>query len=328
MGKNLPEKKFEKSKFYDIKDASFGYIFALIAPYVVALAIFFIAKLIISSGVEESSVADSVVYTIFSSLASPIGLCVMFFLFNHFRKKSFEAANVNFKIGTYNTLICIVLPIVCVFGMQYLVGGIDFGLEKAGYAMNDFGLPLSNFGWYVLQLVLLALLPAIFEELVFRGIVLNGLKKQFGSTWAIFISAIMFAFMHASLQQFLYPLVLGIVLGWIALRTESTFSSMLVHFLNNAIVVTLSYLNAAAGVNMALDYTQGWVWALAVMLCFVTAGIIILIEAFYFHFKNQKENEQVDKQKKQEVPFVFLIAMGLGLILFVVSVAIGFMPTN
>lgn len=215
---------------------------------------------------------------------------------------SFSAAKVKFKIGIVNTVVCFAVALICVFGMQYLIGGIDYVLQLGGYNLTQISLPMDNFGWLVLALILMALLPAIFEELVFRGILLNGLRKGLSDISALFISALMFALMHGSIQQLVYPFALGLVLGWLAMRTGSTFTSMLVHFLNNAIVIIINYFTVRHGLDMSVSYTNAWVWVLAIVVAAVAGVLIYLIERFYFKGKirmRKTTSKQKNSRAKQ-----------------------------
>ncbi|MCL4811549.1 MAG: ABC transporter permease subunit [Vicinamibacteraceae bacterium] len=84
-----------------------------------------------------------------------------------------------------------------------------------------------------------ALLPAVCEELLFRGFIMRGLRRL-GMWPAIVISALLFGLAHASIYRLLPTFALGIVLGYAAWRTGSIVTSMAVHALNNGLVATLA----------------------------------------------------------------------------------------
>lgn len=324
---------FQKNKFYNFQDMGIFYIISLLAPYVISLLLILICQMVVSSGVPQEQLNESVVCTIFSALCSPVAFAIVFFAFNKVKKVSFSAAKVNFKIGVANTAICFAVSLICVFGMQYLVGGVDYLLEQGGYDLQAIALPMDHAGWLVLGLILMAVLPAIFEELIFRGVLLNGLRRGLGDITALFISALMFALMHGSIQQLLYPFALGLVLGWLAMRTGSTFTSMLVHFLNNAIVIIVNYFSVRHGLDMSISYTSAWVWVLAVALAVVAGVLIYIIERFYFKGKNQIEEQDFCENNKnrpqksiKNAPISLWVAIGVGVIVFIIGTAIGFMP--
>lgn len=338
------QKIFRENNFYTMQDAGVGFMVALLAPYAISLVVLLVVSLI---GVDSDALANSLAYNIVSKLVSPLAFCIAFFAFNKVKKIGFKAAKVDFKIGTWNMIMCFVVSLVCYFGCMYFIGGIDHLLELGGYDLQAISLPVDNAGWLVLSILLLAALPAIFEELIFRGVLLNGLRDGLGDVLALFMSAFLFAIMHGSIQQFVYPLILGIVLGWIAMRTGSTFSSMLVHFLNNTIAVVINYFTIRNELDMSIGY-NAWQWVLAVALVLVAAAIIYLIERFYFKHKNQeKQAETIDDEnlsnegkksaKKaakapqksiKNVPMLLWIGMGIAVVLFIVNTAIGFMPSS
>lgn len=76
------------------------------------------------------------------------------------------------------------------------------------------------------------LLPAVFEELVFRGVLLEE-YRQYGSYLAVAVSAIMFAMVHISLENFFYYLFMGVVFGIVALASDSIVPGILLHIFVN-----------------------------------------------------------------------------------------------
>lgn len=87
--------------------------------------------------------------------------------------------------------------------------------------------------WAVLGL--LALTPAICEELAFRGFMLSGLRHM-GSKWeAILISSLFFAVTHGILQQSISAMMLGLLLGYIAVQSGSLFPAIVFHFTYNSL---------------------------------------------------------------------------------------------
>jgi sodium transport system permease protein len=93
-------------------------------------------------------------------------------------------------------------------------------------------------------LAVFALLPAVCEELVFRGFILTGLRQS-GSLWrAIALSAVFFGLAHLTAQQSIGAVVLGLVLGVIAVRTGSLWPGVLFHLIHNALTIGLVELAA------------------------------------------------------------------------------------
>ena len=123
--------------------------------------------------------------------------------------------------------------------VQWLGFGIEAVYPKS-QALRDALATLGSAmeGTPAWQLVLLlALLPAVCEELAFRGFVLNGLRRS-GHKWgAILVTSALFGVVHMLLQQSLSAFLIGIVIGYVAVKTNSIWPAMLFHFTHNSLAV-------------------------------------------------------------------------------------------
>lgn len=93
---------------------------------------------------------------------------------------------------------------------------------------------------YAMTLFLMAVSPAVCEETLFRGPILRGLGARLGPTAAVLLTAVLFGLFHVDIYRLLPATVLGILLGYLAQQSGSIVPSMLAHFCNNAILVTLA----------------------------------------------------------------------------------------
>ena len=89
-----------------------------------------------------------------------------------------------------------------------------------------------------------ALLPALGEELVFRGLVLGGLQRLASPRNAILVSAFFFATIHLSPISFAHLFVMGLVLGWARVATGTLWPSIVLHAAYNAAVLLQAWLSA------------------------------------------------------------------------------------
>jgi membrane protease YdiL (CAAX protease family) len=90
---------------------------------------------------------------------------------------------------------------------------------------------------------LVALTPAICEEVMFRGVLLGGTRNRLPTLQVILVNGIVFGAFHvpaATVFRFLPSAALGMLLAWVVLRTRSIWPGMLMHFLNNGSIVVLS----------------------------------------------------------------------------------------
>ncbi len=99
----------------------------------------------------------------------------------------------------------------------------------------------------LVSLLVIALAPAICEEMLFRGLILHALKTRYKIASAIFITAALFGFYHMSLVKFIPTGLLGLALCYVVWRTGSIYSAILMHFLNNAYSVIIIYYPEQVG---------------------------------------------------------------------------------
>ncbi len=117
---------------------------------------------------------------------------------------------------------------------------------------------MDSLGEYFLSLIVLALLPALFEEIFFRGALQQVLIHLTRNAFTgIFITSILFSAIHLSYFGFLPRLFLGMLLGYIFYYSKSIWLNIATHFLNNAFVVTEMYVLSRSGklTAEALDET-------------------------------------------------------------------------
>ncbi len=100
-----------------------------------------------------------------------------------------------------------------------------------------------------LPFLLLAVLPAICEELAFRGFILSGLR-HLGHRWqAILISSIFFGITHQILQQSLLTAIIGMVIGYLAVQTGSLLTGVFFHLTHNGTMLLLQHTAAGGAEN-------------------------------------------------------------------------------
>lgn len=95
--------------------------------------------------------------------------------------------------------------------------------------------------------LVIALAPAVCEEMLFRGLILHSLKARYRVVSAIAITAALFGAYHMSLVKFIPTGLLGAVLCYVVWKTGSIYPAMLMHFLNNACSVSVTYFPEQAG---------------------------------------------------------------------------------
>ena len=120
------------------------------------------------------------------------------------------------------------------FGIEY---DVDFGRNPEGV-----------FG-FLLSFIATAIVPAIVEEFACRGIMI-GILKKYGEGFAVISSAVIFGIMHGNFEQIPFATMVGLILGYIYVKTGSIWTCMAVHCVNNSIAVIFSYLPNTALSNI------------------------------------------------------------------------------
>ena len=217
---------------------------------------------------STATLAFDVVITFFSIL-------IPFFVIHLILKKEKIADILPFGI-TYNrefatTLVMLFIPIMVLgaLGINSISAVIQnfLGIEFTSTVGN---ITLKGFNEVFLGVVSVAVVPAIVEETVIRGIVMQPLRK-FGDKFAIVASALLFACMHGNMVQIPYTLVGGLLLGYLAVATGSLWPSVILHFVNNLYSVVVIATNDNFGENAS-------VLAVVIMLItFTTVGVIGLV---------------------------------------------------
>jgi len=94
---------------------------------------------------------------------------------------------------------------------------------------------------------LIGVIPAVCEELLFRGLIQRGLERM-GAGWSIFLSGLLFGLFHFDFQRFAAQTFIGIISAYLVYRTGSIINGMILHFMNNGLI-TLLLRSGTSGVQ-------------------------------------------------------------------------------
>lgn len=115
--------------------------------------------------------------------------------------------------------------------------------EDAAHSMESLFLKMPTVIDLAVNLILIAIIPALAEELLFRGCVQQVMKEWFRNVHvAIWVTAFIFSFIHFEFYGFLPRLLLGAMLGYLFYWSGSLWVPIIAHTLNNGLQVLLSYL--------------------------------------------------------------------------------------
>ena len=135
------------------------------------------------------------------------------------------------------------------------------------YILNEFENLLSN-KWGVIAAIFIA---AITEEFFFRGMILSGLKNNYGYWVSIMLSAFLFAFIHVIPWQIVPAFFAGIFLGWIYIKFESIILRICIHAFNNALAAIPEYYNfeipgIVYDIKAGVQFQGFWINSLGIIL--------------------------------------------------------------
>ena len=171
-------------------------------------------------------------------------------------------------------LICILIAFGCLFGylmLQNLCAElfICWGWEERS-SMDEF---FADGFWSAFMII--GVIFPVLEELIFRLGVCKLLQKFKLNDWyIIIISAVVFMLYHGSWSQVVYQLLMGIWLAWIYMKTRQIGWTVLIHFINNAFVITYTYLT---GTGNEVFNLNAWSIILSLSLAVITTVAVVFL---------------------------------------------------
>lgn len=158
-------------------------------------------------------------------------------------------------------------------------------------------LQMDSAGDLLLNLVVIALLPGLSEEVLFRGVLQPTLARRMNPHVAIWITAILFSAIHLQFLGFLPRLVLGAVFGYLAWWGKSLWYPIVGHFLNNGIAVIMVYVVGTDIIDQPMLEEQpaltGW----------FTVGASLMVLGLLLFFRRLAQS-WTQKKEAQRPPFL------------------------
>ena len=148
-------------------------------------------------------------------------------------------------------------------------------LEENAKALTEKMANVDTIGGLLLNLIVIALIPAIGEEMTFRGVLQQSLTRRMNPHIAIFLSAAIFSFFHFQFYGFLPRMFLGLLMGYMFYITGSLWTSILMHFVNNGASVVLYYLSNLGVVEDEEHWGEtnnAWIIGISAL---ITVGLIV-----------------------------------------------------
>lgn len=289
-------------------------IFGTYFIYFICMALFCVMRILSELGVfnaikspELRSVVTTLIIQIGIMFLLPLILCCIFF-----RKtpKSVIRHNEYKSIGLKAVIICFALGILIYF-LNVAISAVSNGvIESFGYKSHAITekSSLTPVQLFFLELFLIAILPAICEEFLHRGVLLQGIRSL-GYKKAIIISGVLFGLIHFSITQTIYATVIGILLGFVAIVSKSIVPAVIIHFTNNALSLYLSFASANGWFGgKAYNYIIKFLISTSPILSFIacmsflvviSTAIVFLIYLLYKYTTLKYVQKEIDNKIRQ-----------------------------
>lgn len=217
------------------------------------------------------------------------------------------------KVRARYFFIAIVLAFGLLFSLNWVNGWFVELLSLIGYtAPGDSTLPSVAGGGIVGVLFVVAVLPAFCEETIFRGIILDGVK-DIGTVAACLLGGLLFSIFHQNPTQTIYQFICGAAFTLLAIRADSVIPTILVHFINNAVIIFDYRFEFLAKIS-----ADGAIAVYAVSAVCLIASLVYLI---FFDKKTNRKKEGAIK------PFILPALVGIILcaVMWIANFATGMM---
>ena len=151
--------------------------------------------------------------------------------------------------------------------------------EDRAAGLTKFLTQLSSAGRFGVGVVVIAIVPAVSEELVFRGVIQKNLVRWFSPHVGVWLGAAIFSAIHFQFFGFVPRFVLGLVLGYLYLWSGNILVSMAAHFMQNAFQLLILYLTQRGqfGWGFDPDANEALPWPLILLSAVATAGLLYFL---------------------------------------------------
>ena len=229
----------------------------------------FVQSFVLDEGVIANEIVRGAVSAVFGVLRLAVPAIMFALMQKHAGFKKTELKKRPECSLKYNmTLAFGGFAVIFVFGLLY----------AAAFPMAAVSFEYKGVTHFVIMAVSSAVVPAIFEEWLYRKLICRELTVH-GGAFAVIISALLFGLAHFSFYTFPYAFVCGLVLGFVYIKTGSAKYTAAVHFANNMFSILLSLLGEAMG---KLEYTN-------LIMLIAIALSVMGIGAFYTVIPNMKK---------------------------------------
>lgn len=301
MRNNNSNEKLGFKNNYTLTDGFKVFFYAILMSLVVSLVVTILFTILaLFAGMTFAEFSYSRFGSYIMVIAMSVSFLLIYFIYNKNHKvQNFTTLNLKTKPNVIVLVSSIVLAVACVFLFEPLTSLILDGLTHIGFHVEgDLTYVMDTWWRVILGVIAYAVLPAFAEEMLFRGIVQKAYAGRCTAFCTIFMSTASFVIMHGSLQQFIYQIVLGVILSALAYYTGSVLYSIIFHFTNNLTVVIMSLVGVPKYMGDNGFFYLGTAWGILLPIVFAVIGvglIVLLVWYLRIHYRDKvKQNITVD----------------------------------
>ena len=243
---SAPEGAPEQKKF--LPEAGIAYSLSAVLSVLLAFLVSAIFLAVLKEGYGEN-----LAYKFLAFLVPQ--LCLMGVALIYFRRSRYPARRVYAPCKWYYYLLALAVAFGLLFAFNRLndlfvrlleLMGYTPQAKREGYVASVTDAMLS--GPMILPaLLIIAVLPAVFEETLFRGVTVGAMRSSgWGEGSTVLVSGALFSLFHGNPEQTVYQFACGACYGLLAVRSGSIFPTMLAHFSNNAFILILGAVKGVA----------------------------------------------------------------------------------
>lgn len=280
-----------------------SFLITFILGFLIAIPIFHISISNLSVVLSDYNDPDNIRFLKYLQSLQAIGLFIIpaFLIAYVFNSKAIEYLRFNNSITSKSILFTVIILFAIIPIINFLailnqsmqlpefLHGLEAWMkeqETNGMLITEAFLKMDSVTGLLFNIFMIGILPAIGEELIFRGIFQRLFAEWTKNIhWGIIIAAVLFSAMHVQFYGFLPRVMLGIVLGYLFYWSGSIWIPIAGHFTNNTVAVIFYYFYADK-ITEEID-TIGASWD---SIGYLVLSLVIVASFLYFFYKENKKS--------------------------------------
>lgn len=249
--------------------------------------------------------------------------------YKNVQSKGLESLIKNFdldkKITIQSAALMAIVAMISIVSFILLHNAVIDLFMRGGF-YNSGEIVIGNFGMFVLLVFAMAVMPAISEELLFRGLIMKSLLP-YGRIFAVVLSSFMFSLFHLNPAQTVYQFILGLLFAGVYLRTRNMWYPIILHFFNNFIIILHTYITQTLGTGSDVAFSWTVTMTVSTVVLAVLGGLILWKivqglrpspekQSLTSDEKENKKEKIVSKEKLGFKEIAWLFA-GIGIAMFI-----------